>query len=164
MGLLCDWFDVALAECVEVPIIAEIRKRSKHGLQYLTTVECSDCQGFWNPHGLRVGYRRVLVRVQIPVPASYKTSPRTSKTDKNWWRYGPNSRKYCLAHISVISGPFWLFLGSKTRRVSGPECFYTIPDGLKPGTFNISLAWFEQGHEVISALGKWSSVLTCAID
>jgi len=46
----------------------------------------------------------------------------------------------------------------------GPECFYTIPDGLKPGTFNISPAWFEQGHEVISALGKWSSVLTCAID
>ena len=79
----------------------------------------SDCQGFWNPHGLRVGYRRVRVRVQIPVPATYKTSPRTSKTDRNWWRYGPNSRKYCLAHISVISGPFWLFLGSKTHRVAG---------------------------------------------
>jgi len=79
----------------------------------------SDCQGFWNPHGLRVGYRRVRVRVQIPVPATYKTSPRTSKMERNWWRYGPNSRKYCLAHISVISGPFWLFLGSKTRRVAG---------------------------------------------
>jgi len=79
----------------------------------------SDCQGFWNPHGLRVGYRWVQVWVQIPVPATYKMSPRTSKTDRNWWRYGPNSRKYCLAHISVISGPFWLFLGSKTHRVAG---------------------------------------------
>ena len=36
--------------------------------------------------------------------------------DKNWQR---NSRKYCLAHISVISGLFWLFLGSKTHRVAG---------------------------------------------
>ena len=51
--------------------------------------------------------------------ATYKTSPRTSKTDRNWWRYGPNSWKYCLAHISVISGPFWLFLGSKISRVAG---------------------------------------------
>jgi hypothetical protein len=79
----------------------------------------SDCQGFWNPHGLQVGYRRVQIWVQISVPATYKTSPRTSKMDRNWWRYGPNSRKYCLAHISVISGPFWLFLGSKTHRVTG---------------------------------------------
>ena len=37
----------------------------------------SDC------HRLRVGYVRVRVRVQIPVPATYKTSPRTSKTDEN---------------------------------------------------------------------------------
>jgi hypothetical protein len=27
--------------------------------------------------------------------------------------------KYCLAHISAISGLFWLFLGSKTCRVAG---------------------------------------------
>ena len=79
----------------------------------------SDCQGFWNPHGLWVGYRQVWVWVQIYVPTTYKMSPRTSKTDRNWWTYGPNSRKYCLAHISVISGPFWLFLGSKTCRVAG---------------------------------------------
>ena len=43
----------------------------------------SDCQGFLNPHGLRVGYMRVRVWDQIPVPANYKTSPRTSKTDEN---------------------------------------------------------------------------------
>jgi hypothetical protein len=77
----------------------------------------SDCQGFWNLHRLWVGYRQVQVWVHISVSATYKTSPRTSKTDKNWWTYGQNSRKYCLAHISVISGPFWLFLGSKTHRV-----------------------------------------------
>ena len=40
------------------------------------------------PHGLRVGYRRVRVRVRIPIPATYKTSPRSCKTDKNWLRYG----------------------------------------------------------------------------
>ena len=33
---------------------------------------------------------------------------------------------------------------------SGPDLFYPIPGGLKPGTFNISPSWFEQGHEVIS--------------
>jgi len=93
--------------------------RTFHGVNDRSIRGCSDCQGFWNLHGLRVGYRRVRVWVQIPVPASYKTSSRTSKTDENWQRYGQNSRKYCFAHISVISGPFWLFLGSKTRRVAG---------------------------------------------
>jgi len=79
----------------------------------------SDCQGFWNPHGLWVEYRQVRVQVHISVPATDKTSSRTSKTDKNWQRYGQNSRKYCFAHISVISGQFWLFSSSKTRRVVG---------------------------------------------
>jgi hypothetical protein len=37
--------------------------------------------------------------------------------------------------------------GSNWR--SGPDCFYEVPGGLKIGTFNISPAWFEQGHEVI---------------
>ena len=81
----------------------------------------SDCQGFWNLHGLQVGYRWVWVWVQKSVPTTYKKSSRTSKMDKNWQRYGQNSRKYCLAHISVISGPFWLFLGSKTHRVAGKD-------------------------------------------
>ena len=62
---------------------------------------------------------RVRVRVQIPVPVTYKMSPRTSKTDGNWWRYGQNDRKQHLAHISVISEPFWLIFGGKTRRVAG---------------------------------------------
>jgi len=82
-----------------------------------TRAVTSDCQGFWNPHRLWVG--RVRVRVQKSVPATYKTSSRTSKTDENWQRYGQNNRKYCFAHISVISGLFWLFLGSKTHRVAG---------------------------------------------
>jgi len=51
------------------------------------------------------------VRVQIPVPATYKMSPKTFKTDGNWWRYGQNDRKHHLAHILIISGLFWLFLG-----------------------------------------------------
>jgi len=81
--------------------------------------------------GLRVGYRWVRVRVQIPVPTTYKTSSRTSKTDKNWQRYGQNSRKYCLAHISVISGLFWLFLGSKTRGVAGKGPWVRVRVGKK---------------------------------
>ena len=82
-------------------------------------VSTSDCQGFLNPYGLRVGYTRVRVRVQISVPATYKTSPRTSETDGNWWRYGPNNRKHHLAHISVISWSFGLIFGGKTRRFAG---------------------------------------------
>ena len=34
-------------------------------------------------HGLKVGYVQVRVWVHIPVPATYKTSPRTSKMDEN---------------------------------------------------------------------------------
>jgi len=79
----------------------------------------SDYQGFLDLHGLRVGYMWVGVRVRIPVPATYKISPRTSKTDGNWWRYGQNGRKHHLAHISVISWSFWLIFGGKTRRVAG---------------------------------------------
>ena len=78
-----------------------------------------DCQGFWNPHGLRVGYRRVQVRVRISVPVTYKMSLRTSKTDENWWRYGQNGRKHHLAHISLISWLFWLIFGGKTRGFVG---------------------------------------------
>jgi hypothetical protein len=33
---------------------------------------------------------------------------------------------------------------------SGPEFYRPAEDGLKPGTINISPAWFEQGHEVHS--------------
>jgi len=74
----------------------------------------SDCQGFLNLHGLRVG-----VWVRIPVPATYKMSPRTSKTDENWWRYDQNGRKHHLAHILVISWLFWLIFRGKTRGVVG---------------------------------------------
>jgi len=31
---------------------------------------------------------------------------------------------------------------------SGPEFYRPVEGGLKPGTTNISPAWFEQGHEV----------------
>ena len=58
------------------------------------------------------------VQVWIAVPTTYKTSPRTSKTGRIWQRYDQNSRKYCLACISVISGPFQLFLGSKICRIA----------------------------------------------
>ena len=33
---------------------------------------------------------------------------------------------------------------------SGPEFYRPVEGGLKPGTTNISPAWFEQGHEVCS--------------
>ena len=46
----------------------------------------------------------------------------------------------------------------------GPKCFYPVADGLKIRTFNISSAWFEQGHKVIQMVGKWSMVLTQEID
>lgn len=36
---------------------------------------------------------------------------------------------------------------SKSWRTS-PENYQAVKDGLKPGTMNISPAWFEQGHEV----------------
>ena len=79
----------------------------------------SDCHRFLNLHGLGVRVPRVQVRVRISVPVTFKTSPRISKTDGNWWRYGQNNRKHHLAHISVIPGPFWLILGRKTRWVVG---------------------------------------------
>ena len=59
------------------------------------------------------------MRVQIPVPATYKMSPTTFKIDGNWWRYGQNGRKHHLAHISVISWSFWVIFGGKTRGVAG---------------------------------------------
>ena len=61
---------------------------------------------------------QVEVRVQIPLSAIYKTNPRTSKMDENWWRYGQTGRKHHLAHISVISWSFWLIFGEKTHRVA----------------------------------------------
>lgn len=39
--------------------------------------------------------------------------------------------------------------GKKDNWRSGPEYFRPVTDGLKAGTFNISPAWFEQGHEVM---------------
>lgn len=36
---------------------------------------------------------------------------------------------------------------SKSWRTSS-EYYHSVLDGLKPGSLNISLAWFEQGHEV----------------
>jgi hypothetical protein len=36
---------------------------------------------------------------------------------------------------------------SKSWRTSS-EYYQPVIDGLKPGSMNISLAWFEQGHEV----------------
>ena len=30
-----------------------------------------------------------------------------------------------------------------------PDFYRPVSGGLKPGTFNISPAWFEQGHEVL---------------
>jgi len=91
------------SECIPRPMQ---KWNTKHRLKHSCSTP-SDCQGFWNLHGLWVGYRRVWVWVQIPVPVAYKTSSRTSKMDEIWQRYGQNSRKYCLAHISVIFGPFW---------------------------------------------------------
>ena len=96
-----------------------VKVNEVYQLKILPHLGSSDCQGFWNPHRLLVGYRWARVWVQIPVPASYKMSSRTSKTDKNWWRYGQNGRKHHLAHISVISHPFWLIFGGKTRGVAG---------------------------------------------
>lgn len=40
--------------------------------------------------------------------------------------------------------------GKSANWRSGPNYFQPIDGGLKPGTFNISPAWFEQGHEVNS--------------
>ena len=60
----------------ELLIVVTIQYSLCHLLMLLLDV-FSDC------HGLRVGYVQVWVRVQIPVPATYKTSPRTSKTDDN---------------------------------------------------------------------------------
>ncbi|KAF8148836.1 hypothetical protein B0H34DRAFT_805257 [Crassisporium funariophilum] len=37
--------------------------------------------------------------------------------------------------------------GKSANWRSGPDYFHPIGGGLKPGTFNISPAWFEQGHE-----------------
>ena len=62
---------------------------------------------------------RVRVQVRISVPTTYKTSPRMSKTDGNWWRYHQNGRKHHLAHISVISLSFWPIFGEKTCKVAG---------------------------------------------
>ena len=61
----------------------------------------------------------VGVWVWISVPTTYKKSPRTSKMDENWWRYGQNSRKHHLEHISVISWLFWLIFGGKAHGVTG---------------------------------------------
>ena len=79
----------------------------------------SDC------HGLQVRYMRLQVPVHIPVPATYKTSPRMSKTNENWWRYGPNDRKHQLAHISFISWSFGLIFGGKTHRVAVKDLWGT---------------------------------------
>ena len=100
-------------------ILLTIKGRSTPLPTTAMMIPASDCQGFWNPHRLQVGYRRVWVRVQIPVPATYKMSLRTSKTDENWWRYGQNGRKHHLAQISVISWSFWLIFGGKTRGFAG---------------------------------------------
>lgn len=35
---------------------------------------------------------------------------------------------------------------------NGPQFYRAVEGGLKPGTTNISPAWFEQGHEVCSYL------------
>jgi hypothetical protein len=40
-------------------------------------------------------------------------------------------------------------MGKRSNWRSGPEYFCPVNNGLKIGTFNISPAWFEQGHEVI---------------
>ena len=41
----------------------------------------------------RSGRAQVWVRVVIPVPVHFKTSPRTSKSAKNWLRYGQNNQE-----------------------------------------------------------------------
>jgi len=46
--------------------------------------------------------------------------------------------------------------GKSANWRSGPDYFHPIGDGLKPGTFNISPAWFEQGHEVNSGISMFS--------
>jgi len=34
----------------------------------------------------------------------------------------------------------------------GPDFYRPVSRGLKPGTLNISPAWFEQGHEVLKKI------------
>src|ERR1700689_2339531 len=99
---------------------------------------------------------RVRVRVQTFVPATYKTSPRTSKTDGNWWRYGQNDRKHHLAHISIISWSFQLIFGGKTRRVAGKgPCGRGTGTPKKPqGYPRQSLSPVRYGHLFINLLGS----------
>ena len=41
-----------------------------------------------------------------------------------------------------------------------PEYYQSVINGLKPGSMNISPAWFEQGHEVLVSIAARLSVIT----
>jgi hypothetical protein len=55
-----------------------------------------------------------------------------------------------FADLRCLEGVLKINENQPTNWRSGPAYFRTVEGGLKPGTINISPAWFEQGHEVYS--------------
>ena len=65
------------------------------------------------------GYSRVRVRVRNMVPASFKTSQRSCKTDKNWLRYGQKRVVSLSSPFLIRFGCFWSHFEGKTRHPAG---------------------------------------------
>jgi hypothetical protein len=64
------------------------------------------------------GYGPSWVQVQVKslIPTSFKTSPRSCKTDKNWLRYGQKHVVSLSSPFLIHFGSFWCHFEGKTRQ------------------------------------------------